>query len=82
MTNALSEIAENSGGATAFYNVDIKAKDNGIGFDIAFAKAKNGIGLSNIETRGKLIGATINVSSKEGDGTQMHLSYTSKNDIT
>lgn len=62
--------------------LDIKAKDNGIGFDIAFAKAKNGIGLSNIETRGKLIGATINVSSKEGDGTQMHLSYTSKNDIT
>lgn len=29
MTNALSEIAENSGGTTAFYNVDIKA-NNGI----------------------------------------------------
>ncbi|MFT5890530.1 MAG: two-component system NarL family sensor kinase [Dokdonia sp.] len=61
-------------------NLDIKAKDNGIGFDIAFAKAKNGIGLSNIVSRGKLIGATINVSSKEGDGTEMHLSYTSKNE--
>lgn len=63
-------------------SLDIKAKDNGIGFDMAFAKAKKGIGLSNIESRGKLIGATIEVSSKEGDGTEMHLSYTSKNDIT
>ncbi|MFC4634705.1 sensor histidine kinase [Dokdonia ponticola] len=60
--------------------LDIKAKDNGVGFDIAFAKAKNGIGLSNIESRGKLIGATILVSSKKGDGTQLHLSYTPKNE--
>lgn len=62
-------------------NIDIKAKDNGIGFDMAFAKAKKGIGLSNIASRGKLIGATIKIVSKEGDGTEIHLSYTSKNDI-
>ncbi|WP_299208616.1 ATP-binding protein [uncultured Dokdonia sp.] len=60
-------------------SLEIKAKDNGIGFDIAFAKAKNGIGLSNIASRGKLIGAKINITSNEGDGTEMHLLYPSKN---
>lgn len=53
----------------------IDAKDNGVGFDYAFAKAKNGLGLSNIESRAKLIGATITISSEEGKGTQIHLTY-------
>jgi signal transduction histidine kinase len=50
--------------------------DNGIGFDYAFAKAKNGIGLSNIETRAQLIGATATYHSAPGKGTQLKLTYT------
>ncbi len=58
--------------------LDIKAKDNGIGFNVVFAKAKKGIGISNMESRAKLIGADIKVSSKEGKGTQLHLTYSPK----
>ncbi|MEP0262554.1 ATP-binding protein [Dokdonia sp.] len=59
--------------------IDIKAEDNGIGFNFAFAKAKKGIGLSNMESRAKLIGADIKVTSEEDKGTQLHLIYTPKN---
>lgn len=54
----------------------IEAKDNGIGFDYAKARARNGIGLTNIEARGKLIGASISFASLEGQGTRLRLSYT------
>lgn len=56
----------------------VEARDNGVGFDYAFAKAKNGIGLTNIESRGKLIGATIDITSQQGEGTQLKLTYTPK----
>ncbi|RMB56546.1 histidine kinase [Dokdonia sinensis] len=54
----------------------IVAADNGVGFDYAFAKAKNGIGLTNMESRAKLIGATINYNSAVNQGTQLKLIYT------
>ena len=54
----------------------IEAKDNGIGFNYAKARARNGIGLTNIEARGKLIGASISISSQEGQGTRLRISYT------
>lgn len=54
----------------------IVAKDNGVGFDYAFAKAKNGIGLTNMESRAKLIGATITYDSAIDKGTQLKLIYT------
>jgi signal transduction histidine kinase len=50
--------------------------DNGIGFNYAFAKAKNGIGLSNIESRAQLIGATATYHSAPGKGTKLKLTYT------
>ncbi|MEQ3654567.1 MAG: sensor histidine kinase [Dokdonia sp.] len=57
-------------------NLKVLVKDNGIGFDYAFAKAKNGIGLTNIESRAQLIGARATYHSAPGDGTQLELNYT------
>jgi len=55
--------------------LNVEASDDGVGFDYAAAKAKNGIGLSNIETRAALIKSTIDITSKKGEGTQLRLSY-------
>jgi len=55
--------------------LNVEASDDGVGFDYAAAKAKNGIGLSNIETRAALIKSTIEITSKKGEGTQLSLSY-------
>ena len=55
----------------------ITASDDGVGFDYAFAKAENGIGLSNIETRAALIDAKIQITSSTGSGTQLTLNYQS-----
>ena len=55
--------------------LELTAKDNGVGFNYSQARARNGIGLTNIEARGKLIGATIAISSQEGEGTRLRLTY-------
>lgn len=55
--------------------LEVIAKDNGVGFDYPKARAKNGIGLTNIESRGRLIGAIISISSQEGEGTKLTLNY-------
>lgn len=53
----------------------IKAADNGVGFDDSKMNSFNGIGLSNIHNRAKLIGAKVIINSKEGQGTQFSLIY-------
>jgi len=53
----------------------IQAEDNGIGYDIHEHSKKQGIGLSNMRNRGKLIGADIKLSSAIGKGTAMQLTY-------
>lgn len=53
----------------------ITVKDNGLGFNYEAARAKNGIGLTNIETRAKLIGATVDYTSRIGEGTSLSLIY-------
>ncbi len=53
----------------------VTASDNGRGFDYEATRAKNGIGLTNIETRAKLIGAHIEYTSQEGKGTKVALTY-------
>ncbi len=53
----------------------IKAADNGVGFDDSKMNSFNGIGLSNIHNRAKLIGAKVTINSKEGQGTQFSLIY-------
>lgn len=52
----------------------IKAEENGKGFDISKIKS-NGIGISNIEKRGKLIRADIKLNSEIGKGTSLDISY-------
>lgn len=63
-------------------NIDYKndvlhviAKDNGVGFNYIKARTKNGIGLTNIETRAKLIGAQVHYHSRDGEGTSLSLIY-------
>ncbi len=53
----------------------VTIKDNGIGFDYKTAREKNGLGLTNIETRAQLIGATIVCDSKISSGTVITLTY-------
>ncbi len=53
----------------------IYAKDNGVGFDIKDTNTKQGIGLCNIQNRGKLIDAIVTLDSEEGVGTSITLTY-------
>ncbi len=53
----------------------IKAKDNGVGFNTEIAGVYLGIGLTNIKNRAALIGAQVQIISKEGEGTKFYLTY-------
>ncbi|MEW7277680.1 ATP-binding protein [Aquimarina sp. 2201CG1-2-11] len=54
----------------------IQAKDDGIGFDSTNQQStKKGIGLSNMQNRGKLIEADIQLTSEKGKGTAIILTY-------
>lgn len=44
-------------------------EDNGTGFDMDKLKRSEGIGLSNVETRTKLLGGELNIESSLGRGT-------------
>jgi len=54
--------------------LEIIAEDNGIGFDINDTSKQLGIGLINIRSRGKLIGAKIDLNSEENVGTKLYIS--------
>lgn len=56
----------------------ITATENGKGFDIQKIQ-KNGIGISNIQKRGKLIDAEINLYSEVGKGSTLSILYKTKN---
>lgn len=58
--------------------LSVTIKDNGVGFNYKEARAKNGIGLTNIETRANLIGAVIEYKSNVGEGTTLSLTYKPK----
>ncbi|MEM6685151.1 MAG: ATP-binding protein [Bacteroidota bacterium] len=49
----------------------IVARDNGKGFDKSVEKPNKGIGLQNMKSRGKLIGAEIELESELEKGTQL-----------
>ncbi len=53
--------------------LEIKAEDNGIGFDID--KASNNSGLYNMRSRADLLGAEFQLASEVGKGTQLKLTY-------
>lgn len=54
--------------------IQITAKDNGKGFNIKKEEGK-GIGLMNIERRGKMINAEIMFSSELGKGSEIQITY-------
>ena len=54
--------------------IKIKAKDNGIGFNLKNLSHK-GIGLQNMKSRAKLINATINLESEIEKGTTLTIQY-------
>ena len=53
----------------------INAKDDGVGFNMNINNSKQGIGLGNIQSRGKLIDAEVTLNSEEGKGTAIMLTY-------
>lgn len=55
-------------------NLTIVAKENGIGFNLKNLK-NNGIGIFNIQKRGKLINAEINIESEIGAGSKLTINY-------
>lgn len=51
--------------------LEIMIEDNGVGFDVQKALNKDGIGLKNIKTRVEYLKGTLDIDSKENNGTMM-----------
>lgn len=52
----------------------IQIIDDGTGFDVKRAKSKDGLGLSHIEARIKIMQGVFNINSKKGEGTSIFIS--------
>ena len=55
-------------------HLEIYAEDDGVGFDINDKSKHQGIGLLNMKSRAKIIGATIELKSSKNNGTKLHIS--------
>lgn len=53
----------------------INAEDDGVGFDDSLSSMYDGIGLSNIKNRAKLINADVKITSQPNKGTRFNLIY-------
>jgi PAS domain S-box-containing protein len=49
--------------------VELEVNDSGVGFDVAEARKRGGLGLISMEERMKLIGGEVHVRADEGGGT-------------
>jgi signal transduction histidine kinase len=77
---ALHNIVKHSGAthATVSLAADnrglvLSVSDNGIGFDPVAVRKKGTLGLVNVRERARLVGAHVQVSSKVGEGTVVHV---------
>ena len=52
----------------------IQIIDDGNGFDVKRARKKDGLGLSHIEARIKIMQGVFNINSKQGEGTSIFIS--------
>ena len=52
----------------------IQLIDDGKGFDVKTARRKDGLGLSHIEARIKIMQGVFNINSKKGEGTSIFIS--------
>ena len=77
-TNTIKHSKASTLDVTVHYDTDklvIKAQDDGVGFDHTDRSIHSGIGLSNMQNRGKLINAEIQLLSEKGKGTAITLIY-------
>ena len=51
----------------------IRINDDGIGFDVGSARKKDGLGLSHINARVKIIKGVFNIESSKGEGTSIFI---------
>ncbi len=51
----------------------ITVEDNGVGFDVAEAKGKNGMGLKNIHNRVEFLSGKLEIDSKINQGTSVYI---------
>lgn len=56
---------------------ELSIKDDGVGFDSS-KKLSNGIGLTNMKNRAKIIGADFSFESKINGGTQLNIRFKNK----
>jgi PAS domain S-box-containing protein len=49
----------------------LSVRDNGVGYDVAMAPSKGGIGLISIRERVQLVGGTLTIRTRPGRGTQV-----------
>ena len=68
--NASINLMERGGGEKLL----IQIIDDGTGFDLKKAKNKDGLGLSHIEARIKVMQGVFNINSKKGEGTSIFIS--------
>jgi len=82
---ALNNIAKHAKASSASVNLDfseqsldISIRDNGIGFTEQLLNSNDltpGSGLRNMESRAKLVGAKLEIASKENQGTEITIHY-------
>lgn len=81
-----TNIAKHAGATRVFLSIReedgcalFKVEDNGRGFDVqaAFGKdpAKRGLGLAALHERSRMLGGSVNISSRKGTGTRIIFSF-------
>jgi signal transduction histidine kinase len=84
---ALTNVARHAGAANVWISlgsteqtVQLRIRDNGVGFDVAAARARAirgaSVGLLGMEERAALVGAAYTVTSVVGDGTDVQIDLT------
>jgi len=53
--------------------LSIRINDDGIGFNVGSAKKKDGLGLSHINARVKIMKGVFNIKSSKGEGTSIFI---------
>lgn len=55
-------------------HLEIIAEDDGVGFDVNDKASRDGIGLTNMESRTNLVGASFEIKSSKNAGTKLYIS--------
>jgi signal transduction histidine kinase len=66
-TSAIVQLTKSNG------QLSVTVEDNGKGFDTTILKTNKGIGWVNIQNRIEFLKGKLNITSKEGEGTSVHI---------